>query len=371
MPGVLFLTLRVFSATGGIENVCRIIGKALCETADSEKGKPEILSMYDEDKDAKDNPYFLATIFKGFSRSKLRCSLHAITKGVKKNVIILSHVNLLPVGWVIKKLSPSVKLVLFTHGIEIWKPLSPFKKKMIQGCDQVIAVSEYTRQQVISQQGVSADKCLVINNCLDPFLSVPSGSAKNKKLLEKYRLGQDDVILFCLTRLAATERHKGYDKVIKAIPAVQQHSQKRIVYIIAGKYTEDEAAFIKNIAADAGIEDDVILTGFVPANEMADHFEMADIYVMPSSKEGFGIVFIEAMYYGLPVIAGNKDGSADALAGGEFGLLVNPDDQPGIEQAIITMLNNKKSFTPFRESVTEKFGYEQYREKIERLVSVG
>lgn len=370
LSAVLFLTLRIFSATGGIENVCRTLGKALYETAGEKKGKLEIVSMYDKGADAKDNPYFPAGIFKGFSRSKLRCSAYALARGRKKDVVILSHVNLLPVGWAIKKLSPSVKLVLLTHGIEIWKPLSAFKKKMIQHCDQVIAVSEYTRQQVISRQGVRADKCRVINNCLDPFLSAPTGKGKDKSLLDKYGLEENDLVLFCLTRLAGTERHKGYDKIIKAIPAVQPQTAKRIVYVIAGRYTADEAAFIKTTAADAGIEKNVILTGFIPAGEIVSHFEMADIYAMPSSKEGFGIVFIEAMYYGLPVIAGNKDGSVDALAGGELGLLVNPDDQPAIEQAISTMLNNINAFVPSRELLLKKFGYETYREKIANLVNM-
>lgn len=369
MPNVLFLTLRIFSATGGIENVCRVIGKALYECVSEKKGALEVVSMYDEDNDAKDNPYFPPNIFKGFSRSKLRCSAYALKKGIKKDVVILSHINLLPVGWAIKKLSPSTKLVLFTHGIEIWRPLGSFKKKMLQQLDQVISVSEFTRQHVINLQGIPAGKCSLVNNCLDPFLPAPSGSFKEERLLKRYGIDQDDIVLLCLTRLAVTERHKGYDKVIRALPAIQQQSAKRIVYVIAGKYTEEEAAYIKTIAAAAGVENNVLLTGFIASSEMAAHFEMADIYAMPSTKEGFGMVFIEAMYYGLPVIAGNKDGSADALANGEFGLLIDPGEPEAIEQAIIRVLSNRKAFIPSRELLTDRFGYLQYKEKISRIIS--
>ena len=72
------------------------------------------------------------------------------------------------------------------------------------------------------------------------------------------------------------------------------------------------------------LSESVIFTGYVKDEEVAAHFSIADIYIMPSTKEGFGIIFIEAMFYGKPVIAGNKDGSADALQNGTLGILVNP-----------------------------------------------
>ena len=66
---------------------------------------------------------------------------------------------------------------------------------------------------------------------------------------------------------------------------------------------------------------------------------------MPSEKEGFGIVFIEAMFYGKPVIAGNKDGSVDALCNGELGLLVDPGSVTEIATAIKKMLVNPAAFS--------------------------
>ena len=87
-----------------------------------------------------------------------------------------------------------------------------------------------------------------------------------------------------------------------------------------------------------GLQQQVIFTGFVPDEELADHFNLADIYIMPSEKEGFGIVFIEAMFYHKPVIAGNKDGSVDALLNGSLGLLVNPESLDEVTCALIRMI---------------------------------
>ena len=87
--------------------------------------------------------------------------------------------------------------------------------------------------------------------------------------------------------------------------------------------------FIDTLLKKLDIPDTVVMPGFIPDDELEAHFAMSDMYVMPSRKEGFGIVFIEAMYYGLPVIAGNMDGSVDALLNGELGQLVNPDKYKG------------------------------------------
>ena len=95
---------------------------------------------------------------------------------------------------------------------------------------------------------------------------------------------------------------------------------------------------------------------------------MADIYVMPSMKEGFGIVFIEAMNYGLPVIAGNKDGSVDALLNGELGLIVNPLEINEIKIAIEKMIKNKSLFIPDRSKLMTNFSYESYKLKFETIL---
>ena len=337
------------------------MGKALFEIAGEKKESLEIISMYDATADADENAYFPASIFRGFATSKAGCSLYALRKGLRAKTVILSHVNLLSIGWAIKKLSASTKLVLLAHGIEVWKPFSNFKRKMLQSCDEVVAVSEYTRQKLINIHGIPADRCTVINNCLDPFLEEPASEDSATALRQQYGLQPTDIVLFCLTRLAATERHKRYETIIRSLPAIQQHFTQRIVYVLAGKYTSDEAAFIQDTATAAGVSAQVILTGFVPDNAIATHFKIADVYVMPSSKEGFGIVFIEAMYYGLPVMAGNKDGSVDALANGELGVLVDPDDKAAIFQALIEVIRNRQKFVPDLRLLQEKFGYEVYR----------
>src|SRR5205085_11515284 len=102
--------------------------------------------------------------------------------------------------------------------------------------------------------------------------------------------------------------------------------------------------------------------------EVAPHFAMSDCYVMPSVNEGFGIVFIEAMYYNLPVIAGNADGSVDALKNGEFGLLVDPANVDDIRNAIRLILETPKKYVPDHKLLMENFSYDSYKTRINPLI---
>ncbi len=85
------------------------------------------------------------------------------------------------------------------------------------------------------------------------------------------------------------------------------------------------------------------LAGYIPEEELNDHYNLCDVFAMPSKGEGFGIVFLEAMACGKPVLAGNKDGSVDALLGGKLGALVDPDDVAQIAETLIAILGATES----------------------------
>lgn len=357
----LFLTLNTFSATGGIEKVCRAAGKALYEIAAEKGHEVMIYSMYDRGEMVNER-YFPASCFKGFNGRKINFVLSAIRER-KPQVVLLSHINLLPVGYLIKKASPKTRLVLMAHGIEVWEKLSGMKARMLPAVDLFLPVSQFTAGKLQSANNISSHKIQVVNNCLDPFLKKHPSAAIQKKLAEKYDLEKGDVVLLTVTRLKHSEQYKGYDKVIESLVAVKK-KLPRVKYLIVGKYDTEEKARLESIVAKEGMTDVVIFAGFVKDEELQAHFELADVYIMPSTGEGFGIVFIEALYYGLPVIAGNQDGSVDALAKGEFGMLINPTGVEAIAEAIVATISNPGQYRPDSEKLMQYFGYETYRRNM-------
>jgi glycosyltransferase involved in cell wall biosynthesis len=360
---ILFLTLKVFSATGGIEKVGRIVGKALYE---SEEANVRIFSMYDNEMDA-DMRYFPASIFKGFNAQKLKFIYFSIKEGIKDDIIILSHINLLPVGYLIKLFSSKTKLLLFAHGIEVWKTLPRWKIKMLKKCDRILAVSNFTKEKLKSVNDIDDKKCTVLNNCIDSFLPKRK-SVSNKSVLQKrYGFTDKDFILMTVTRIAYDEQYKGHDKVIESMGNIIKEFPY-IRYLIVGKYDLSEKTRLDNIIARYNLQHAVVFSGFVADKELPDHYKLADVFIMPSYGEGFGIAFIEAMYYGLPVIAGNRDGSVDALCNGELGLLVDPLDVQEIGAAIIKLIPNKDFFIPDHNILMGKFGYECYKTRLRNAI---
>jgi len=290
-----------------------------------------------------------------------------VSEGIKNDTVILSHANLLPVGYFIKLFSPKTKLILIAHGIEAWEPFKGFKKKMLFKCDNIFSVSKYTKDIIIRLNGFPEENISILNNCLDPFLEKPVKKEKEEYLLKRYRLKRDDLILMTLTRLAARERYKGYDIVIESLKKLSI-SHPRIKYLIVGRYDDEEKERLDKIIAGAGLQQQVIFAGFVPDIELADHFNLADIYIMPSEKEGFGIVFIEAMYYHKPVISGNKDGSVDALLNGRLGTLVNPESLDEVATAITNMICGGEKYLPDEKLLMENFSFPVYKEKWKELL---
>jgi len=362
---IFFLTLNIFSATGGIEKVCRIAGKALYEDSVARQQRLMIWSMHDKEGDATHNRYFPTELYKCFAARKAGFVKDAILQGTQSKVVLLSHINLLMIAWAIKKISPSTKIILMCHGIEIWGQVSKAKAMMLSAVNEFWAVSHYTQKRIMESHAVAANKIKVLNNCLDPYLPLPKNIVLPKNLNERYGIKEHHKVLFTLTRLSSKEKYKGYEDVIKALAEL---NNSNIKYIIAGKGDATELKNLQQSITTAGIADRVILAGFIPDEELAAHFNLSNCYIMPSSKEGFGIVFIEAMYYRVPVIGGNADGSMDALQNGTLGTVVTPGNIEEIKAAIQNVLYNGAGHQPNEKLLNQKFSYGVYKEKLEGLL---
>lgn len=330
----------------------------------------QLWSLYDEQNDLM--PHYLpAGSFRGFGFNRIYFVINALKVAPTADVIIISHINLGVVGLAIKLINPKCKVWLIAHGIEVWRPLSFARKLFAQKCDKIICVSNFTRQEVINRHQINGDKCVVLNNAVDSFMTPPVSFNKPAHLLARYNLSAHDTVLFTLTRLATTEQYKGYDQVIKVLNNIRVKIPS-VKYILAGKYDDREEARIKQLIADHKLQEQVILTGFIDETELTDHFTLADLFVLPSKKEGFGIVFVEALACGLPVVCGNVDGSLDAIRNGELGKAINPDDLAALEKAITGYLIPPVNITTRQQLQKECLHYfneDNYINKLQQLLN--
>jgi len=333
---IVLLTLQTFSTTGGIQKMTRTLAHSLNTLSDRNGWEFELWSLYDADQDLMPQ-YLPANKFHGFQKNNIRFILGVIFSKKKPDIVILSHINLAIIGLILRIMKPRCKIWLVAHGIEVWRPLTLVKRLCLKSCDKIISVSNFTKQQMITRHGSNPERCVVLNNAIDPFMRLPSTFKKPDRLLKKHRINQENQTIFTLTRLASTEQYKGHDQVIKVISRLK-YRFPGIRYILAGQYDHREEIRIQKLISECNVDKEVILTSFLAENELADYFLLADMFVLPSKKEGFGIVFVEAMACGLPVICGNVDGSVDAIRDGQLGRAVNPDDLEELEEAIVDYL---------------------------------
>lgn len=364
---ILFLTLHTFSLTGGIEKVCSAISNVIVALKHKKKIESFYsLSMYDE---SANTTYISSKNFKGYRGKRISFALAALKKGTNADIIILSHVNLLIFGWLIKKTTRK-RIILLAHGIEVWENLQNWKLKFLQKDCEIWAVSKFTAEQLM-KQAVPKSNIKVLNNCLDPFFRAPTAFDKPKNLLKRYQLTTDQPVLFTLTRMSHQEQYKGYDQVIESMVGLIK-KYPNLHYILAGKADELEASRIKKLINKYDLQKHITITGFLPDEEINDHYLLADVFVMPSKGEGFGISFIEAAACGCMSIAGNIDGSVDALLNGELGKLVNPNDQTAITNAIdevLSLPDRTKTSQILQEQCLKHFSFEKYQMKVYDLLA--
>jgi glycosyltransferase involved in cell wall biosynthesis len=164
-------------------------------------------------------------------------------------------------------------------------------------------------------------------------------------------------VLLTVGRLASEERYKGFDEVLEALPELARE-RSDIAYLICGDGPDRPRLEAK--AAALGIMDRVRFAGFVSEGQKGDFYRLADAYVMPSRGEGFGIVFLEALACGLPVLGSTADGSREALLDGAVGELVDPDDRDAIRNGILRTLVRGKHVPP----ELEQFSQDSFRARV-------
>lgn len=305
-------------------------------------------------------PWLVRARFRGFGGRRFQFVWRALVAGFSAHTVIISHVNLALPVFLLRVFRPRLRLIVLTHGVEVWeKPVSLLGRAVLRKAD-VVSVSTYTAGRLQALFGVEST---VIHNCLSPFLAPVQGL----DLRSKWGIGAGEKVVLTLSRLAATEHKKGYDHVVAAVAQLRKGGLP-VRYVFAGKYETTEKERLEALARASGFSDLLLFTGFVPDDSLGDLFVMADVYIMPSRKEGFGITFIEAMHYGVPVIAGNADGSVDALLGGRLGLLVDPQDDAAILDALYKVLEDPARYRPDRALLHAHFGFDRYRRRWEAFL---
>jgi glycosyltransferase involved in cell wall biosynthesis len=362
----------IFQFKGGIQVYSAFLLEAL------QKLYPQIEYnvFLKHDSNCPENLSFLKNIYFHFSgnwNQNLRTWVFAIQLLVfainkPPNLIISSHINFGILAYYLNYIF-GIPYWIVVHGVDVWNISNPNLIKALLNADRIISVSNYTKERLLKEQNIDPIKISILPNTFDHNQFCIA--EKSQYLIDRYGLTRDQPIILTVSRLSRCDGYKGYDQILQILPLIRKEIPN-IHYLLVGK--GDDQARIIQLINELNLQDCVTLTGFVSDHEICDHYNLCDVFAMPSQGEGFGIVYLEALACGKPVLGGNQDGAIDALCHGELGALVDPNDKYEIARTLIAILEgdypNSLIYQPeaLRERVIEYFGFDQFTKTISKLI---
>lgn len=352
---ILFLATDAYGGHGGIAYYNRCLAEALAEIPDVDRVTllPRIVKEAPAGIPAK-------VSFKAETAGSKARYLRALAAqwGEPCDLVICGHINLLPLATAFS-LARRVPLVLQVHGIDVWQAPNALRLACLKRVTAVWSVSQFTRDRMNTWAKLPLTLYTLTPNTIHPerYGMAP----KRHDLLQHYGLQGKKVIL-TLARLDPRERYKGIDEILQVLPDLLQH-EPSLCYLIAG--TGDDQPRLAEKARQLGIENHVVFTGYVPEADKADLLRLADVFAMPGRGEGFGIVYLEAMACGVPVVGSLLDGSRDALKNGELGQLTNPNDPASLQAGLLKALQAPKQIP----SGLQDFAWPAFAQRVSQAIT--
>ncbi|ADM10314.1 hypothetical protein PB2503_11334 [Parvularcula bermudensis HTCC2503] len=249
------------------------------------------------------------------------------------------------------------RMISQLHGTEVWQPLAPPVLSALDRSALVLCVSEDTRRRYRAQSQRRDDNTHIVPNTVGPHFS----PAPREGAREKFGLG-DRTTLLTVARLDPREEgYKGHGRVLRALPGLLD-ADPSTLYLIAG--VGPDRARLETLVSEMGLTPHVRFLGKVPFGDLADLYRAADLFVMPSTGEGFGIVFLEAMAAGTPALGLAVGGAPDALDG--LGEAVSEDAFAGhLPKAVATARGmSTDARKDLAKRTQERFGFAAFSARV-------
>ncbi len=255
------------------------------------------------------------------------------------DLVICGHINLLPLA-VLMNWRLRAPLVLIVYGIDVWAKPYITAKYWVNAVDAVWSISTITRNRMIAWARNSKIPYTILPNAI--HLNRYGMAPRRTDLIVKYKL-EGSRVMMTLARYPGEERYKGVDEVLETMPSLLL-KVPNLKYLVAGDGNDVPRLVEKT--RRLGLENEVIFTGLLNETEKADHYRLADVFVMPGKGEGFGFVFLEALACGVPAVGSQLDGSREALREGELGELADPNDISTVHDCILRALDKPLGVLP-------------------------
>lgn len=353
---LLLLSPELFLAEGGIARIMRLYLKALCELS-GPGGQVDSLVLNDRPGRDPRLPLYSTENLReqiGCQRHKLSFILQAIRLGRHSDKLVCGHLHQLPIARLARCLNPRLEYYLVAHGIDVWRPYSLAEHWALRGARRILCISEYTRRQILRFcPDLPPAALVVVPNTMDPGLSpagVPPISAPAP--------GAGPRIL-TVGRLATTDIYKGYDTLIEAMPLVLKAHPGATLRIVGGG---DDEPRLHALARDLGVAQAVTFSGTIDDGKLRAEYAACDLFALPSRKEGFGLVFLEAMIHGKPCL-GARAGGVPEVINEHVGALADYGNIPEIAAAVTDLVQHPRDPATIR-AHADSFAFPAFKQRL-------
>jgi phosphatidyl-myo-inositol dimannoside synthase len=214
---------------------------------------------------------------------------------------------------------------VWVHGVEVWENMRSDYRRVIEGAHAIFVNSRYTKDRAEALHGcfARAQVCALATYENEPASVLIDRQAGPPTALIISRIAED--------------RYKGHEVLIAAWPAVMSKVRDaRLVIAGGGIRLEEVRALAMSSPAAANID----VLGFVPEEDLEQLWRRATVFAMPSLGEGFGLVYVEAMRHGLPVIGSIHDAASEVNLDGETGYNVDVERPDDLVDRLVGLLGN-------------------------------
>jgi phosphatidyl-myo-inositol dimannoside synthase len=354
-------------APGGVQRAGRHMAAVLAEFASGHGMECRLLSLNDTPELHRMSVGEREFVFTGCEGGKARLMVTAMRAARRRAKLVLAgHPNLAPVAQAMRIVSPRLRTIVSTHGMEIWEPLSVVRRKALRRANVVLAPSRDTADQVAMQQHVARERIRVLPWALDPQFEALLFPPSQTVLPANFPTGR---VVLTVGRWVANERYKGMDTLITALPRLlTQWPELQLVAVGEG----DDRAWLENLSEERGVNRHVHFLSGLSYAELAACYGACEMFALPSRGEGFGLVYLEAMALGKPVIGGAHGGAPEVIRDGVTGYLVQHGDAIQLATCIETLLADpahaREMGARGRKRVERDFRFNVFAKSLKKII---
>ena len=354
-------------APGGVQRAGRHVSAVLAEFASTRGMDCRLLSLNDSPELHRMNVGTREFVFTGSARGKARFGTAALRAARRRaKLIVAGHPNLAPVAHAAKMFAPKAKTLICTHGMDVWEPLSTVRRLALRKADLVLAPTRDTASHVATQQHVGEERIRVLPWALDPQFEALIPRAPRPALPLDFPEGR---VILTVGRWLADERYKGMDTLITALPRLLMEWPE-LHLVAVGEGNDQE--WLEQIADARGVRSHVHFLSGLSYAEIAACYAACEIFALPSGGEGFGLVYLEAMACGKPVIGGAHGGAPEVIEDGKTGFLVQHGDAGQLATSLETLLTDpslaREMGARGKERVENEFRFNVFAKSLKKIL---